>query len=488
MRKRFWQRFRWHFLAILSLLVLGIVARPIATLIPLVLGYKAKEVAAFVFVANQSEETAIALVEEDDPSLRLVTVTVDYERKQVHASLFGVVKRTATFDPSFGTVLVLPENEPLKPKPSANRAPLSGTTNTIPTHPTPEPLNQALVRAFAEPSPVVSASNIARDERRTRAILVFQNDHLIAERYADGFSATTRFCGWSMTKSVMGLLAMMRVDEGALELTSKPKHASWRSIKNDPRNKITLAHFMQMTSGLAFTEDYSPTCDAVAMLYGQSDMARYALDKPLVAPEAVGRLWQYSSGSANIVSRMFRNSFQGHLSDHLNYPKERLFHPLGMTSALFEIDGSGTFVGSSFLFATARDWLQVGRLVLNKGYWNGQQLISEHALTFLFSKPEKSFPQHRYGALWWLNVPYSEASSDRWMTGVPADALIASGHFGQALVIIPSQNLVIVRLGLSKGATWSLEAFLPSLLAALPPSVSSADTINLQKSKLDKRP
>ena len=474
MRNRFPQGLKWSVAAgaILCLFGLGIIAQHLTRLLPLVLGYKAKEVAAFVFIAQQPEEIAIDLVEEDDPSLQLVTIEIDHEGQQVHASLFGWAKRTAKFYPTVGNILLHPGHEIRIPTPLRLSPGTKTEANTIPSLSTPEPLERALAKAFAEPLPPGVSPKTFRPQRRTRAVLVFQDNHLIAERYAAGFSPISQFCGWSMTKSVMGLLTMMRIDDGTLKLTSKPRNASWGNIPTDTRNDITLAHLMQMTSGLEFTEDYSPTCDAVAMLYGQSDMAKYALEKPLVAPDAVGQIWQYSSGSANIVSQMFRGSFKGQESAHLKFPHERLFRPLGITNAVFEIDGSGTLVGSSFLFASARDWLQIGRLVLNKGRWNGHQLISEKALAFLFSKPEKPFPQHRYGGFWWLNTPYSENTSDRWMTDVPSDAIIASGHFGQALVIIPSLKLVIVRLGLSKGDSWKLETFLPSILTALSPTVS----------------
>jgi len=254
---------------------------------------------------------------------------------------------------------------------------------------------------------------------------------------------------------LLGLL----VRDGKLDIMAPAPVPEWAS-PDDPRHAITTDQLMRMSSGLESSEDYGDLrADVVQMLYNSSDMAAYAANKPLIAkPDTV---WNYSSGTANILARIIRHQLGGDVTDYWSYPRQEFFYPLGMTSAVMEPDASGTFVGSSYMYATARDWARFGQLYLQDGVWQGQRILPEGWVDYARTPTPPS--QGQYGALWWLNRGSGE--SKEW-EGVPDDAYAAEGHDGQYVVVIPSRNMVIVRLGVSRHGAWDQTEFLKSVLAA----------------------
>jgi CubicO group peptidase (beta-lactamase class C family) len=268
-----------------------------------------------------------------------------------------------------------------------------------------------------------------------------------------------------MTKGVINALTGILVREGKLSVKDEAPVPEWQA-PGDPRRHITLDHLLRMTSGLAFEEDYAnPLKDVTFMLLATPDMAAYAASKPLVAEP--GSQWHYSSGTTNILARILRGAVGGADADYLAFPRQVLFDPIGMRSAVIELDTSGTFVGSSFMYATARDWARFGLLYLQDGMWKGVRVLPGGWVQYSRT-PTPASPRGAYGAHFWLTLrPGSRGSGDSG-SALPADAFHAVGHEGQFVTIIPSRNLVLVRLGLTqyRGA-WDHGAFIRQVLDAI---------------------
>jgi CubicO group peptidase (beta-lactamase class C family) len=217
-----------------------------------------------------------------------------------------------------------------------------------------------------------------------------------------------------------------------------------------------------MRSGLGFDEGMaSPRSDVVRMLFGAGDTAAFALEKELAF--APGTTWQYASGPTNILARVIRNVL-GDDASYLAFPRRALFGPLGMSSAVLETDAAGTFIGSSYMYATGRDWARFGTLYLQDGVWDGRRILPEGWVAYTAS-PAPADEQGRYGALFWLQVPPEYAGRD---ARLDAPALHAVGHEGQFVTIVPSRGVVIVRLGRTRyPEAWDHAAFVRDVLAAL---------------------
>jgi CubicO group peptidase (beta-lactamase class C family) len=178
---------------------------------------------------------------------------------------------------------------------------------------------------------------------------------------------------------------------------------------------------------------------------------------------APGTIWQYSSGTSNIVARVIRESF-GNDAEYLAFPRRALFDPLGMDGALIETDAAGTFVGSSHMYATARDWARLGMLYLQDGVWRGERILPEGWVAYSRS-PAPADPVKRYGAHFWLRVPIEYCASG---TALPPDLFHAAGHEAQFVTVVPSRDAVIVRLGRTRYPdAWNHCVFVRDVLAAL---------------------
>ncbi|PIR19044.1 MAG: serine hydrolase, partial [Elusimicrobia bacterium CG11_big_fil_rev_8_21_14_0_20_64_6] len=250
------------------------------------------------------------------------------------------------------------------------------------------------------------------------------------------------------------------VKDGRLRLEDKRLLPQW-SEPQDPRAEIALEDLLRMRSGLRFSEVYSdPLSDVTRMLFDHHDAAGFAASRPLEAP--AGTVWKYSSGTTNILSLIARRAVGE--KDYPSWPRRALFDPLGMTNAVFEPDAAGTFVGSSFLFATARDWARFGWLYAQ----GGRNILPSNWAAF-GTTPTPQAPDGKYGAHWWLKLSPELGGSKPEASRIPPDAFHALGHEGQCLTIIPSRKLVVVRLGLSIDIkAWNHAAFLADVLEALP--------------------
>jgi CubicO group peptidase (beta-lactamase class C family) len=280
---------------------------------------------------------------------------------------------------------------------------------------------------------------------RTYAVVVVHRGRVVAERYqgqlehfdrpADPVTPQTRLLSWSMAKSMLHAAVGLLVGEGRLDLDAPADVPEWAGT-DDPRHAITLRHLLAMRDGLDFVEDYvdERVSDVIEMLFGsgQADMAHFAADRPLAA--APDERFNYSSGTSNIISSVVAGTV-GHGPAYEEFLRTRLFDPLSMHSAEPELDATGTWVASSYLRTTARDFARFGLLYLRDGVWDGRRLLPagwvDYGRTMVSFDPEDG----PYGAHWW---------------GVEGDTLgtfRASGYEGQSITLCPALDLMVVRLG-----------------------------------------
>ncbi|MBI5241434.1 MAG: serine hydrolase [Elusimicrobia bacterium] len=426
-------------------------------------GYKAKVLGSALFISGRPLEAVLA---EDTGAekyrvMRLFRAAVDEKARSVTGSLLGLSARRAVFRPGMGVTLVSAKRPPrLEPSSLPEAAPLPpedwpAGEPTVPVAGS-ERLSAVLARSLTEPAP--------DKPRRTRAALVVQGGRLLGEAYAPGYGPDSRLCGWSMTKCVMSALVGILVGEGRLSLKARALLPEWRG-QDDPRADITLEDLLRMRGGLAFSEVYSdPLSDVTRMLFTLDDAAGFAAAKPLRAPP--GSCWAYSSGTTNIISRVVRGAFSSH-GDYLAFPRRALFGPLGMSGAVMEADAAGDFVASSFMYAAARDWARFGLLYARDGVWDGRRVLPEGWVGFCRT-PTPQSPDGRYGAHWWLRLSKDFGGEGEAAARLPADAFHAQGHEGQVVTVVPSLDLVVVRLGMSIHAdAWDHAAFLAEVLEAL---------------------
>ena len=246
--------------------------------------------------------------------------------------------------------------------------------------------------------------------------------------------------GWSMSKSVTAALIGILVKEGRLNPEAPAPVPEW---KKTDKEIITLKQLLQQTTGLDFEEDYTKPSEVTNMLFKEGDMAAFAARLPLKYEP--GTVFNYSGGNTNILSRIIRHTVGE--AKYAAFPYQALFYKLGMYSALLEPDASGSYIGSSYCYATARDFARFGLLYLNNGRWNGEQILPEDWVK-ISVQPSMADKRKHYGYQFWLNGFSESDLTKRWYPDVPADMFFAKGFGGQGIYIIPSKKLVVVRTGL----------------------------------------
>lgn len=277
------------------------------------------------------------------------------------------------------------------------------------------------------------------EKQETRALLIVKHGRIIAETYAPGIEPATPLLGWSMAKTLTSIMLGQLEYAGLLNTEELGLFPEW---SKDDRRFITLELLLRMSSGLEFRELYIPGVDVTKMLFNSYSAVQVALNKPL--QYSPGEHFYYSSGTANILSWLFTRRVGG-TSEAAHYFQREILQPLGMAHTVLEPDPSGVFVGSSYAYASARDWARLGQLLLNKGELNGHRLLSADWVSRATS-PNESVNDTRYGYQLWLNSGGDEL---RWPE-LPADAFAMQGNRSQRVVVIPSASVVIVRLGWSR--------------------------------------
>ncbi|HUT55195.1 MAG TPA: serine hydrolase [bacterium] len=459
-------------LAALPLLGLLIFDQDISEIAGVGTGYTAKVMCSSVFVSGR-DPREIEKVDLSPTSGYPISVRLDRQKKQVTASILGLFSKRAVYREGLGcTVVVDVSDEELKAQAAAAPVappglsrdlpwPRGGKVDTqnLPSGADRKKLDQALDFAFTDPAPGRPVG--------TRAVVVVYQGRIIAERYAPGFSSDTPLLGWSMTKSVTNALVGILVRQGRLDIHEPAPVPQWKG-PDDPRAQITVDQLLRMESGLKFVEEYEKNIasDVNVMLFNHGDMAAFAADMPLSAePDSV---WSYSSGTSMILARMVRQAVGGTGEDYLAFPRRELFDKLGMSSAVLEPDASGTFAGASYLYASARDWARFGLLFLRDGVWNGERILPQGWVAYS-STPTPAAPHGGYGAQFWLNAGSPGNQEDRWLPKLPVDLYSARGHDGQYVTIIPSHDLVVVRLGFTPNhlQAWDHQKFLSLIIEAL---------------------
>ena len=285
----------------------------------------------------------------------------------------------------------------------------------------------------------------------TRAVLVLHAGDVAAERYGDGYGPKTRFVGWSMSKTVIGVLMGMMIADGRLRLDDSPPIPNWRRA-GDPRGEITLRQLLQMRSGLRHEEKADPvyTSPEVRMMFldGRDDMAEWAEAQPLESEP--GRVFDYSTPTgmilADVAARVLapKGSADERQAAVAEYLRARLAVPLGMDSLVAEYDRAGTMMGGSMIWASAPDWARFGEFLRHKGSVAGAQIVPRGWIEFMTSASPRA-PD--YGAMTWLNRDSGGEREVLFPQQGPASLFAAVGHLGQYLLVSPRQQLVVVRLG-----------------------------------------
>lgn len=390
------------------------------------------------FVSGLDPQTAFAEITERDGLRRLrwlLRFGIDRPSGIVTASVAGLFPSRAAFHDGLGCVMLLgPEPyllkvdvASLKGKEPPLFADIAGSEIVAPTH---AKLKSALDHAFEEPS--------EPPFRRTKAVVVVRDGAVIAERYAEGIGIHTALPGFSMTKSVVNALIGVLTQQGLVTPSLPAAIPEWHGAA-DPRREIEIEHLMRMISGLSLDETNSGF-DASSRMYLHNDMAAYAVTAKLIAP--IGTRWAYSSPTTQLLARIIRDAAGGP-EQSLRLAWRELFNPLGMRDVTLEFDGSGTLQGSSFMLASARDWARFGLLYLNDGVVGGKRLLHGDWVDLSAAATLDT----DYGAGFWTNRSDHPHAKARIAMGVPRDAFFASGDLGQRIVILPTQRMVIVRLG-----------------------------------------
>ena len=435
-------------------IVLGIIVLYVAFFeypkLEIITGYSAKSVASGVFIGGRTQ-VSVEKGDNDFSLMFLATNKVDKENGSVSSSIFGMQPKKAVFREGLGSILITEAKDGTSslPQPNRNHGDLAlpypygnqEQKDTVFSNVDYESLSKEIERIFD----VGDAQ-----EKRTRSVLVLYKDQVIGEKYAAGFDRNTPILGWSMTKSITSAIYGVMVKKGMLDINDSPNVRTWSS---DDRKEITYNDLLHMNSGLEWEENYYKISDVTRMLYHDTDMGQSQIDKPLVGKP--DETWNYSSGTTNVLAGPLMSALFENKQEYMDFWYKELIDKIGMSSALIETDQVGHFVGSSYGWATTRDWGKFGTLYLHEGNWNGEQVLDSSWVAYTHTPTNGS--EGRYGAQFWLNAGgyYPDA---------PRDLYSCNGFQGQRVFIVPSKELVIVRMGLTEDDRFDFNAFLKNVI------------------------
>ena len=267
----------------------------------------------------------------------------------------------------------------------------------------------------------------------------------------------------SMTKSIISALAGVLAYQDKLDINERTGLPAYEEA-DDARKDITINQILKMTAGYDYNEAYEsdPTNLLSTMLMTQGDMADFADDVELRA--VPGETWDYQTVHSVLLSKIVRNH-AGSQEDYLKLVHEDFFDKAGMNHSFLQADASGTFIGGAFAYCSPRDWMRFGLLYLNTGIaQNGQRVFTEEWAKYTNTPSDVSLKSRAYGAQFWLNAK----SQKQWIPAAPEDLFAAKGHYGQYVVIVPSLELVIVRLGMTfNNSAFNIDDFIRDVISSI---------------------
>jgi CubicO group peptidase (beta-lactamase class C family) len=448
MKKRIWI----PLLIVVAILVIGTSQYPklyIAT------GYGAKCMASGIFVAGR-EPVNIQANDLDYSAVKYTTSKINYVEKSVTTTLFGLARQKAIYREGFGCFLVdesySPDSLPVHSLPKIATAHSwkipwpdgDALSDTIFPEINPVQLQKAVAAAFDQPGVKM---------KRTAAVVVVYKGKLVAEQYwkEQEITPDTKLWGWSMDKSIINAMVGVMVKQGKLAVNAVAPVEEWQK---DNRREITITDLLHMSSGLKWNEDYGDVSDATTMLYRERNCYKTAINVPF--DKMSGTEWKYSSGTTNILSGIIRKTLHNDKL-YFDFPYTEIFRKIGMNSMVYETDASGYFVGSSYGYATARDWAKFGQLYLQDGVWKQDTILPKGWVDYTRTPAAKA--KGKYGAQFWLN-------RSKELPDIPEDMFSCEGHRGQQVAIFPSDHLVVVRLGFAEDK-FNFNLFLTGILNAM---------------------
>jgi CubicO group peptidase (beta-lactamase class C family) len=412
---------------------------------PVISGYGSKNMCSAVFLQHRSPKD---ILREDLGTfpLSLGSFTVNEKDSSVTGSVFGFAKRKTIYRKGIGCTIVndFTEAEIKAQRFTIPAAPV-GNADTI-AWPYGNKINDTIAVNINKEQLDKTVDYVMNEKTKdgkptyTSAVLVLYDGKIVAEKYARGFDVNTVMLGWSMSKSLTAAMAGVLVKQGKLNVDAPAPVPEWNNTK---KQQITLKHVLQQTTGLDFTEDYNSYSEVTNMLFNKGDMAAYTAGLPLKYEP--GTVFNYSSGNSNILSRIIRKTVGEEA--YSGFPYQSLFHKINAYSFLLEPDASGTYIGSSYSYATARDFARFGLLYYNNGKWNGEQILPDNWLAQSIT-PAATDKRKHYGYQFWINGLNKNEPATKWYPDVPDDMFFCDGYGGQGIYIIPSKKLVVVRLGL----------------------------------------
>ncbi len=415
-----------------GLAAIGITPAYIAAAPGVATGIGAKLLCSARYVSGFDEARSFDDLVQYSPILQQLAVEYDAVSPAVSTSLLGISSKTARHIPGLGCAV---DYAGYNGREQLQLSPIQSSTEAWPAGDE--------VGAPREEIQSLLENLVAQDNElglNTRALLVVHNGTIAAEAYAQGADAQTPLLGWSMAKSLNSVMIGNLAFRGLVDLETSALFSQWM---DDERAAIRVVDLLTMTDGLQFSEEYDPGDDATAMLFTEPSASDYVLSRPMA--HEPGTRFNYSSGSANLLSRFYTEILGSEQAAYNNYASN-IRDVLGFQNAVFETDASGVFMGSSYLYASARDWARLGQLMLNGGEINGVRLVSPQWIATATS-PNGSENDPAYGYQFWLNRGGERL---RWNL-IPEDAFAAQGNRQQYVMIIPSLQLVVVRLGWTAG-------------------------------------
>ena len=434
------------FVSFIGIFYVGLITYPKLDLIS---GFSAKSIASGHFIDNRSQK----MIEKGDNDIDMIDLAknkIEATGKFAVASVYGLKERKAIYREGLGATLINDDFDVSKPYLVPKRTRLNinmpfpygnnEPKDTIFSDVDYTKLNAAVANAFDEKEAI---------KKRTRSLLVIYKDKIIAEKYDSGFDKNSKILGWSMTKSITSAMFGILEIQGKYDIYKPAPIPEW---KNDDRKSITTNDLLHMNSGLEWEEQYDKISDATKMLFQAEDMTLVQRKKSMVF--RTNTHWNYSSGTTNLLSGILRKQFKTH-QEYLDFWYSALIDKIGMYSMVIETDMAGNYVGSSYGWATTRDWSKFGLLYLHKGKWNGEQIFNESWAKYTATPTNTS--KGRYGGHFWLNAGGH-------FPDVPRDMYYCSGFQGQMVAIIPSLDLVIVRMGLKENPDFDFNGVLSEIM------------------------